>query len=135
MSLNAGEKQLLRATLKRRSRTELKALFAAIRRNDDRMLLAVLAPAQKKPRRPIDPLVRDLETALRPVLATAAEKAGMLIDHLSKKHGCSLAVDAKSLADAARLLRGVKLSDDQIRAGAQAMVAHLARLHGRETVV
>jgi hypothetical protein len=135
MSLDAAQKQLLRAISRKRSRAELKRLFAAIRAHDDRALFAALAPARKKAKRTGDPLVRDLDLALKPILAPAAEKAEMLIEHLAKKHRRKLASNAKGLADAARSCHAAKLSDEQILAGAKALVAHLAKLHGRETVV
>lgn len=135
MSLDAAQKQLLRAVALKRSRAQLTALFATIRANDDRALFAALAPAKKKSRRQGDPLVRALEQTLKPVLAPAPEKAEMLVEHLAKKHRRPLAFEAKGLADAARRLRAAKFTDAQIRAGAQSLVAHLAKLHGRETVV
>ena len=135
MSLDAAQKQLLRAISRKRSRAELRRLFAAVRAHDDRVLFAALAPARAKTKRTGDPLVRDLELALKPVLAPAAEKAEMLVEHLAKKHRRNLAFNAKGLAHAARRCRAAKLSDEQILAGAKALVAHLAKLHGRETVV
>ena len=134
MSLDAAQKQLLRAVARKRSRAQLKALFAAIRANDDRALFAALTPA-KKAKRKGDPLIRALELTLKPVLAPAIEKAEMLIEHLAKKHRRKLAFEASGIADAARRLRVAKFSDAQIRAGAESLVAHLAKLHGRETVV
>ncbi|MBX9747961.1 MAG: hypothetical protein K2X34_13730, partial [Hyphomonadaceae bacterium] len=82
-----------------------------------------------------DPLVRDLEQTLNPILGPAAEKADMLVEHIAKKHKRKLAFAPKGLADAAKQLRG-QFTDDQIRAGAKSLVAHLAKLYGeRETVV
>jgi hypothetical protein len=135
MSLDATQKQLLRVTLKKRSPSELMTLFAAIRANNDRSLLAALAPPKKRAKRLGDPLVRDLDLALKPLLAPAAEKAEMLVEQMAKKHGRKFSFTPKGLADAARRLRAAKLSDHQIRAGAKALVAHLAKLHGREAVV
>jgi hypothetical protein len=135
MSLDAAQKQLLRAISRKRPRMELRRLFAAIRAHDDRALFAALATAKKKTRRKADPLVRDLDLALKPVLAPAAEKAEMLVEHLAKTHRRKLAFEAKGLADVARRCRAAKLRDEQILAGAKALVAHLAKLHGRETVV
>jgi hypothetical protein len=135
MSLDAAQKQLLRGALKKRSRAELKTLFAAIRANNDRALLAALAPPKKKAKRPGDALVRDLDHALKPLLAPGAEKAEMLVEHLAKKHRRTFSFAPKGLADATRRLRAAKLSDDQIRAGAKSLVAHLAKLHGRDAVV
>jgi hypothetical protein len=135
--LSDATSQMLRQAARGRSRPELKRLFAAIRTHDDRALLAALAPAKKRAgRRKTDPLVRDLEQTLKPILGPASEKADLLVEHLAKKHRRTLAITTKGLADAARQLRAKKLSDDQIRAGAKGLVAHLAKLYGgRETVV
>ena len=135
MSLPKAQKQILRAALKKRSRLELKTLFATIRGHDDGALLAALAPARKKPKRARDPLLADLALALKPILAPSAEKADMLVEHLAKKHRRKFSFEAKGVADAARRLRAANLTDDEIRAGASALVSLLAKLHGRETVV
>jgi hypothetical protein len=126
---------MLRARLRKASRQELKALFALVRAHDDRALLAAVAPAKKKAAKRGDPLARDLEKALKPILAPAAEKAELLVEHMAKKHRRKLALAPRGLAEAARQLRA-NFSDEQIRAGAQSLVAQLAKLYGqRETVV
>ncbi|MBI3437405.1 MAG: hypothetical protein HY054_01905 [Proteobacteria bacterium] len=135
MSLDAAQKQLLRAALKKRSRAELKALFAAVRGADDRTLLAALASPKKLPRRPGDPLLRSIDQVLKPLMAPGAEKAEMLIEHLAKRHRRKLSSSATGLAAAIRNLRAANLSDEQILAGAKTLMAQLAKLHGRETVV
>ena len=137
MKLSEDTIKLLRQTLRGRSRAELKRLFTAIRAHEDRTLLAALAPAKKRvAKRKGDPLVRDLEQTLKPILGPASEKADLLVEHLAKKHRRKLAITPKGLADAARQLRAKNLSDDQIRAGAKGLVAHLAKLYGgQETVV
>ena len=135
MSLDAAQRQLLRMVLKKRARAELKALFAAIRTHDDRTLLEALRTPKKKAKRRGDPLVAMLEATLKPVLAPAAEKAQMLVEHLAKKHRRKFAFEPKGLADAVRRLRLAKFSDAQIRAGGESLVAQLIRLHGRESVV
>lgn len=135
MKVDAAQTKLLRAALRGRSRVEMKRLFALVRAHDDRALLAAIAPAKKRAKRRADPLVRDLEQTLKPILGPSAEKADMLVEHLAKKHRRKLALAPKGLADAARQLRG-RFSDDQIRAGAKGLVTHLAKLYGdRETVV
>jgi hypothetical protein len=136
MTLKAAETKVLRTTLRGRSRAELKAVFAAIRKHDDKTLLAALAPAKKRAaKKRGDPLVRELEQTLKPILGPAAEKADMLVEHIAKKHRRKLGMASKGLADAARQLR-TKFSDEQIRAGAQSLIVHLAKLYGdRETVV
>ena len=134
MKLRTDQAELLRATLRGRTAKEAKVLFATIREHGDKTLLAAVRPAKKKPKRG-DPLVRDLEQTLKPILGPASEKADLLVEHIAKKHRRKLAMEPKGLADAARQLR-TKFSDDQIRAGAQSLVTHLARLYGdRETVV
>lgn len=135
MTLEPDHAKLLKRALRGRSRADVKKLFAAIRATDDRALLATIAPAKKRTRRRGDPLVRDLDLTLKPILGPAAEKADMLVEHLAKKHRRKLAIEPRGLADAAKQLRA-KFSDDQIRAGAQSLVAHLSKLYGdRETVV
>ena len=131
MKLSEDTVKLLRQALRGRSRPELKQLFAAIRAHDDRALLVALAPAKKRAaKRKADPLVRDLEQTLKPILGPASEKADLLVEHLAKKHRRKLGIVPKGLADAARQLRAKKLSDDQIRAGAKGLVEHLAKLYG-----
>lgn len=136
MKVSDDTAKLLRQALRGRSGAELKRLFAAIRAHEDRALLAALAPPKKRaPKRKVDPLVRDLEQTMKPVLGPASEKADLLVEHLAKKHRRKLGITPKGLADAARQLRAKNLSDDQIRAGAKGLVTHLAKLYGRETVV
>jgi hypothetical protein len=135
MTLSTDHAKLLKRALRGKSRAELKKLFAAIRATDDRALLAAIVPAKKRAKRHSDPLVSDLEQTLQPILGPAAEKADMLVEHLAKKHRRKLAIEPKGLADAAKQLRA-KFSDDQIRAGATSLIAHLGKLYGdRETVV
>lgn len=138
MKLSPAQANLLRTALRGRSSAELKALFKTIRTADDRTLLATIALAKKRKaaaKRKTDPLVRDLERTLKPILGRASEKADLLVEHLAKKHRRKLTFEPKGLADAAKRLRA-KFSDDQIRAGAKTLVAQLAELYGdRETVV
>lgn len=138
MKLKADQAKRLRAALRKQTRAELKALFALVRANDDRTLLAAALPAKKKAKKPTgDPLVRDLTATLKPLMAPAQEKADLLVEHLAKKHRRKLAAAPapKGLADAARQLRR-KFSDAEISAGAKSLLAHLAKLYGdRETVV
>jgi hypothetical protein len=129
MTLAPEDAKALRGALGRRSRSELKRLFALVRAHPDRTLLAAALPAKNKPKRRGDPLVRELEQTLKPILGPAHEKADLLVEHIAKKHRRKLAVAPKGLADAARQLRA-KFSDAQISAGAKSLVAHLAKLHG-----
>lgn len=137
MKLRQDTVKLLRTALRGRSRAELKRLFVVIRAHEDRVLLATVAPAKKRPaKRRADPLVRDLEQTLKPILGPASEKADLLVEHLAKKHRRKLPLAPKGLADAARQLRAKNVSEDQIRAGAKSLVAYLAKLYGgQETVV
>lgn len=136
MTLTVAQAKLLRSALKGRSPADLKRLFKAVRGNDDTTLLAAVTPPKKQAVKPRgDPLVREIEQTLKPILGPASEKADMLVEHLSKKHRRKLGVAPKGLADATKQLRA-KLSDDQIRDGAKSLMAHLAKLYGdRETVV
>ncbi len=137
MTINEKTVKALRAAARGRSRAEMQSLFATIREHDDRALFAALAPKKKRrAERKGDVLVRDLNRTLKPLMGPAAEKADLLVEHLARKHRRKLAIEPKGLADAARQLRAEKLSDDQIRAGAESLRAQLAKLHGgRETVV
>lgn len=137
MTISENTVKALRAAARGRSRAEIKSVFAAVRAHDDRALFAALAPKKKRAaKRKGDALVRDLDRTLKPLLGPAAEKADLLVEHLAKKHRRKLGIAPKGLADAARQLRARKLSDDQIRAGAESLIAQLAKLHGdRETVV
>lgn len=136
MSLKSDQTKALRTLARGRSRAELKRVFSTIRSHDDKALFAAIAPAKKRTaKRKGDPLVRELEQTLKPILGPSAEKADMLIEHIAKKHRRKLGIEPKGLADAAKKLRGT-FTDEQIRAGAKSLVAHLAKLYGdRETVV
>lgn len=137
MKLTEAQVKTLRAVLRAKSRPELKRAFALIRSADDRALLAAALPAKKKraAKKAGDPLVRELDRTLKPIMGPAQEKAEMLVEHLAKRHRRKLAFEPKGLADAARQLR-TKFSDEQISAGAKNLVAELAKLYGdRETVV
>lgn len=134
--LSAAEAKTLSAALRKRPAKELKAAFALIRAKGDAALIASLAPAKKKKAAAkSDPLLRALDLALKPVMAPAAEKADMLIDHIAKKRRRKLDIEAKGLADAARQLRK-RFTDAEIEADAKSLAAHLAKLYGgREGVV
>ena len=136
MKPTAADAKLLRAVLRGRSRPEIKRLFALVRTNSDKALMTAISPAKKSPARKGDPLVRDVNQILKPIMGPAAEKSDLLIEHMAKHHRRKLGAAPKGLAEAVRGLRAKKFSDDQIRAGATGLVAHLAALYGdRETVV
>ncbi len=128
------QSKALRAVIRKRPAAELKAAFALIRAQSDRVLLAAIAPPKKRSKSR-DPLLRELEHTLKPVIAPAQEKADMLVEHLAKKHRRKLDIAPKGMADAARLLRA-RFTDAQISAGAKSLMTQLAKLYGdRETVV
>jgi|CXWL01.1.fsa_nt_gi hypothetical protein len=132
MSLGPAERKALKALCGKRGKPELKRLFALIRANSDRALLAGIAPARKRPVKSAP----SLADAMRPLLAPASEKAELLVEHLAKKHRRKLDFAPKGLADAAKRLRAAGLSQAQIDAGAVSLLKELAKLHGtRETVV
>jgi hypothetical protein len=134
VKLDPAQKRALKASLRPRTRAELKALFALVRAIDDRSLLAALTPPKPKQRRS-DPLVREIEQTLRPVMGPAAEKAELLIEFMAKKHRRKLASQTKGFADAAKRLRQ-HFTDAQIKAGAEALLGNLKKLYGdQESVV
>lgn len=135
MTLQGSKARTLKAVLRKAPRPRLKAAFATIRAHPDRELLATLLPEAPRKRRARDPLLRDVEAALKPVMGPAIEKAEMLVEHLAKKHRRRFDFDTTGLADAIRRLRAT-LSDDDIRDGARSLAETLAQLYGdRETVV
>jgi len=135
VKLSAGQAKLLRAALRKRPKPELKRAFALIRAHDDRVLLAAIAPAKKRAaRRKGDPLVRELEQTLKPIMGPSQEKADLLIEHIARKHRRKLGFAPKGLAEAARQLR-TKFSDAQISAGARSLVSQLAKLYGDQESV
>jgi hypothetical protein len=130
MTLKPTDAKLLRSALGRRSRPEARRVFKLAREHTDRTLLAAALPVPKKAPKPKgDPLVRELERTLRPILGPAQEKADLLIEHIAKKYKRKLAYQPKGLADATRQLR-TKFSDDQISAGAKSLITHLSKLYG-----
>lgn len=130
MKLGSADAKLLRMALHRTPRRELKRVFALIRTHDDRALLAATAPAKARAKRRRDPLVRDLEQTLRPILGPGREKADLLVEHLARTHRRKLDIQPTGLAEAVRHLRAHHFSDVQIGAAAKNLVARLAKLHG-----
>jgi len=131
MTLKPADVKLLRAALGRRSRTDAKRVFKLARAHNDKTLLAAALPAPKNKaaKSKTDPLVRELEQTLKPIMGPSQEKADLLIEHIAKKYKRKLAYQPKGLADATRQLR-TKFSDDQISAGAKSLVTQLAKLYG-----
>lgn len=130
MSLKAEDIKALRAALGKRSRAELKRIFALVRAHPDRALLAAALPGKKKAvKRAGDPLVREIEKTLKPIMGPSQEKADLLVEHVAKKYKRRLAFQPKGLAEATRQLR-TKFTDDQIAAGAKSLITHLSKLYG-----
>jgi hypothetical protein len=130
MTLKPEETKALRLALGRRSRAELKRLFALVRAHPDRALIAAALPARKKSAKPKgDPLVREIEQTLKPIMGPSREKADLLVEHIAKKYKRKLSFQPKGLAEATRQLR-TKFSDDQISAGAKSLIGHLAKVYG-----
>src|SRR5262249_45889863 len=76
---------LLRQVCRGKSRTELKALFALIRAENDEKLLSRRGPPKPTKAKRGDPLVNDLREIFQPVLANSAEKAALLIERMAPK--------------------------------------------------
>lgn len=135
MSLDPAQRKALKALCGKRTKPELKRLFALIRAHDDRTLLAAAARPRKRSAKAGNALSADLARALRPILAPASEKAELLVEHLAKKHRRKLKLQPKGLADAAKRLRA-DFTDAEIRSGAETLLRDLAKLYAtRETVV
>ncbi|MEZ5996241.1 MAG: hypothetical protein R3C25_10855 [Hyphomonadaceae bacterium] len=133
--MNDDEKKFLQSMLGKRSRTEVKRLFALVRAHSDRALLAASQARTTKAKRAPDRLLRDVQRALRPVMAPAREKAEMLVDHMAKGRRRKTSTAPKGLSDALRQLRAAH-SEAQIAAGAHSLAARLAQRYGdRDSVV
>jgi hypothetical protein len=106
-----------------------RALIADIRAAKELELLPPAKGAYKSTRRPpADPLTAEVTALLAPILARSAEKAHMLVDHLSELTGRRLDVPAGGLAPAIRALRK-HLSDEDIRNGAFGLRVKVHREH------
>ena len=135
MKLSSNDMKRLRQALRARRTGDLKLAFALIRAHEDSVLLAALTGAPARPSRRRDPLVRELEATLHPIMGPASEKADLLVQHMAARHRRQFDFEPRGLADAARRLR-THFSDAQIAAAARSLVADLAKLHGGgETVV
>jgi hypothetical protein len=67
------------AALRSLKPAQLRALFAAVRGAEDAALIAAVhPPAPATAKRPADPLLAQVQSLLRPILAGAAEKAAYL---------------------------------------------------------
>ncbi|WP_395648136.1 hypothetical protein [Terricaulis sp.] len=134
--MTPAEKKALKALCGKRTKPELKKLFALVRAHNDRALMAAIAPPKTRAaKRRGDPLVREVDQTLKPILGPAAEKAELLVEHMAKKHRRKLGAPARGIAGTVRDLRA-KFSEAQIRAGAKSLLADLAAQYSsRETVV
>ncbi|MEJ0060964.1 MAG: hypothetical protein WDM79_15900 [Terricaulis sp.] len=134
--MTPAQKAILRAMARGRSKAELTEMFALIRARSDRTLLAALkTPKKRAAKKAGDPVVKEVDLALRKILGPSAEKAELLVEHMARKHRVALSVAPKGVADGVRRLRP-HFSDAQIRAGAKSLLAEIAgRYSKRETVV
>ncbi len=81
-----------------------------------------------------DPFSAEIAAMLAPILAPARERAELLIEELASRHEEFSPFAPRGVADAVRRARKT-LSDEEIRAGALALLARLARdFSTRETV-
>ncbi|MGE3142833.1 MAG: hypothetical protein AB7L65_05895, partial [Hyphomonadaceae bacterium] len=132
-ALSPAERRVLQALARGRRRADLERLFALIRREKNEALFAALAPVPAKARR-ADPLTHELTRLFQPILAPAAEKGDLLVQHMGALHKNAPRFEARGLAHAVRGLR-TRFSEAQIRAGAKSLLEKLARDYSaRETV-
>ena len=132
MKINAAHLKVLRAALGHRARADLKILFKLVRTHDDRTLLAALSSPRKRHR--VDSLLREVANTLKPIVAPAAEKGDLLVEHLTRSRSRASAFEPRGLADAVRYLR-TTFTDEQIRKGAKRLILHLTKLHGGRDLV
>jgi hypothetical protein len=140
MTKTAASKPLSKplAALKRSTKglsdREVAALFKLIRTKTNAELQVVLGRSAKKPpakaKTQRDSLVQALTVILQPILARAAEKADLLMDHL----GADVTRAPKGLSDAVRVLRRTH-TDEAILEGAKSLLAKVARRHSMREVV
>ena len=129
------ERALMRQLAHGRTRAELERLIALVRRTDNADLMeAAFAPPAPKARRARDPLTAEVDQALSPLLAPAAEKADLLIEETQRGRSACPEIAAKGLASAVRKLRAL-YGEESVRAAARDLMARIARDHDpRETV-
>jgi hypothetical protein len=111
----------LRMLARTRTKAELAALFAAIRAESDKALLAAAAPPKKAPRR--KDFAAGVAERLAPILGPATEKAEMLIDALAATHG-EIDIPAVGLLPTIRKL-AARYGEDAVAAAADALMARL----------
>lgn len=80
-------------------------------------------------RRPVDPLVRELDTLMRPLRTPAREKAEVLVERATARFGFEAGAPT-GMAEAVRTLRAAALSDETIRALAGEAFSAISRAEG-----
>ncbi|MET0183599.1 MAG: hypothetical protein ABW199_12010 [Caulobacterales bacterium] len=132
--MTPAQKKALKALAKSRTPAELRGLFALIRKESDTSLLKALKDAPKPKAAAGDPLVKEITKTLAPILAPAAEKADLLVEHMGSLHKNVPAFEPKGIADAVKKLRA-RFKDSEIRAAAASLIAKLKKdFSTRETV-
>jgi hypothetical protein len=130
---NASGPKALKKAAAALSERELRALIAYVRTRTVEKLIAQAAPkAKPKPAKrapPRDGLVAEVTALLKPILAPGAEKAELLLAYMGMPDA-----RAAGIAAAVRTLR-IRFSDPEIKAGAEVLIAGLAKMRSmRETV-
>ena len=122
--LDAATLRTLRMLARTRTRKEMETLFAAIRAESDRALLAVAAPAMTR-KKPAPDFAARIAAQLAPVLGPATEKAEMLIDALAETQG-PIGLAPAGLVPTIRRLTA-RYGEHAVGHAADALMARLAR--------
>jgi hypothetical protein len=121
--LDEATLRTLRMLARTRSRKEMETLFAAIRAESDRALLAAAAPPQKKKAAAPD-FAAKIAEQLAPILGPATEKAEMLIDALAETQGPVSVVPAGLVPTIRRLV--ARYGEHAVSHAAGALMTRLA---------
>lgn len=113
----------LRMLARTRSRKEMETLFAAIRAESDRALLAAAAPPAKK-KQPAPDFAARIAVQLAPILGPATEKAEMLIDALAETQG-PVSIAPAGLVPTVRRL-ATRYGEPAVAQAADALMTRLA---------
>lgn len=119
--MDAATRRTLRMLARTRSPAELAALFAAIRAGEDDTLLAA---ATERIERRAD-FASAIAARLAPIVATAAEKAEMLIEALAEREG-AIAMRATGLQPTIRKL-AARYGEGAVEFAADALMARMAQ--------
>ncbi len=122
-ALDPATQRTLRMLARTRSRREMEALFAAIRAESDRALLAAAAAPTKKSK-PAPDFAAKIAAQLAPILGPATEKAEMLIDALAETQG-PVAITPAGLVPTVRRLVA-RYGEHAVAHAADALMARLA---------